>query len=330
MVTVFITLDTEHSIGGAFRDPSLKPVGNEKRIFGRIGDKYYGIPLIMDIADEYGIPLTFFVEVMNKYYFGPDETRKVVEYILKRGHDVQLHIHPNYLSYSHGQATRKIYSDFISSYDLEDQLSIIEEGKFLLERYGVSKVVAFRAGGFHANETTLKALSKLGIISDSSYNRAKIGTFCQLPNIAINDLQKMNGIWEIPITNFIQRRKIIFSGYRAMDLNGVSSQEMKYIFRSALIYGPKAVTILLHSFSFIKPYNVQYTKVRPRKNVIRRFENLCKFLAQYPNRFCVLTLGSLNAEKLEAMAQQSVHHFPKVPPILSLKRNLSQLIDRIV
>lgn len=64
---VFITVDTEHSIGGAFSNPNLKPVGNEKRIYGKIGNKYYGIPLIMDIADEYGIPLTFFVEVMNKY-----------------------------------------------------------------------------------------------------------------------------------------------------------------------------------------------------------------------------------------------------------------------
>lgn len=98
-VTVFITVDTEHSIGGAFSDPKLKPVGNEKRIFGKIGDKTYGIPLIMDIADADKIPTTFFVEVLNKHHFGEAETREVCKYILDRGHDVQLHLHPNYLTF---------------------------------------------------------------------------------------------------------------------------------------------------------------------------------------------------------------------------------------
>ena len=47
-VNVFLTVDTEHSIGGAFSDPALQPVGNARRIFGRLGGKEYGIPLQMD------------------------------------------------------------------------------------------------------------------------------------------------------------------------------------------------------------------------------------------------------------------------------------------
>jgi len=76
-INVFITVDTEHSIGGAFRDKNLKPVGNEKRIWGKIGEKSFGIPLMMDIVETFDIRLTFFVEVLNKHYFGEDETKKV-------------------------------------------------------------------------------------------------------------------------------------------------------------------------------------------------------------------------------------------------------------
>jgi len=37
VVQVFITVDTEHSVGGAIEDPAKEPVGNEKRIFGKRG-----------------------------------------------------------------------------------------------------------------------------------------------------------------------------------------------------------------------------------------------------------------------------------------------------
>ena len=46
IVNIFITVDTENSIGGSFNDTKLKPVGNEKTIFAKREDKYFGIPLI--------------------------------------------------------------------------------------------------------------------------------------------------------------------------------------------------------------------------------------------------------------------------------------------
>ena len=135
-INVFITVDTEHSIGGAFRDRNLKPVGNEKRIWGKIGDKSFGIPLMMDIAETYDIRLTFFVEVMNKYYFGEDETKKVCEYILNRGHDVQLHLHPNYLNFTLNNPQEKTYSDLIGTYSSEKQIELIKEGiEILIQKW---------------------------------------------------------------------------------------------------------------------------------------------------------------------------------------------------
>ena len=328
-VNVFITVDAEHSIGGAFKDPKLKPVGNGKRIYGKIGDKFYGIPLMMDIADRYGIRLTFFVEVLNKYYFGEEETKKVCEYILNRGHDVQLHLHPNYLNFNSPNPCQQNYSDFIGTYSLAEQIELISEGIKVLIQNGVSKPIAFRAGCFGANQDTLKALKENGFLIDCSYNRAYIGETCFLKDNGINDLAYFNGIWEFPITNFIESTKLRTKRFMPLDINGVSYQEMKYFLNKTKSDGPRNITILLHSFSFIKPYDVQYNKVKPRWQVIKRFEKLCKYLKDNSDSFEVRTFGSINEKELTQMSLNSLHVFPRVPAKFSLMRGLQQLKDNL-
>lgn len=236
-VNVFLTIDTEHSIGGAFRDPNLKPVGNEKRIFGLIGNKQYGIPLIMDIADRYGIPITFFVEVFNKYFFGAEETREVCNYILNRNHDIQLHIHPNYLNFELHDPTKLVFSDLVGDYSLSRQAEIIEEAKETLISYGVPSPIAFRAGCFGADKNTIKALRRTGFLIDSSYNTAYLENPCLLPDIEINDLAPMHGVWEFPITNFIEHSGLRPKRYMPLDISGVSFAEMRWVFRHAKSHG---------------------------------------------------------------------------------------------
>lgn len=329
-VNVFITVDTEHSIGGAFKDPNLKPVGNEKRIFGKIGDKFYGIPLIMDIAEVYNIHLTFFMEVLNKYYFGEKETRGVCEDVIKRGHDIQLHMHPNYLNFNLPNPQKQFFSDFIGDYGLKDQIELIEEGIKILTHNGVSRPIAFRAGCFAANRETLKALKENGFLIDCSYNRASIGKTCFLNDNGINDLAYFNGIWEFPVTNFIESTKLRPKRFMPLDINGVSFQEMKYVLNKAKTNGPRNITILLHSFSFIKAYDIQYYKVKPRWYVIKRFKKLCHFLNENSDVFEVRTFGSLDKKKLFQMSQASSHFIPEVPAIFSSIRGLQQLKDILI
>lgn len=326
-VNVFITVDTEHSIGGAFKDRNLRPVGNVKRIWGKIGDKSFGIPLMMDIAETFDIRLTFFVEVMNKYHFGESETKQVCEYIMNRGHDVQLHLHPNYLNFTLNNPLEKTYSDLIGTYSLEKQIDLIKEGIEILMQTGVPRPIAFRAGCFGANEETLRALKAVGVLIDSSYNKAYLGDPCLLGDKSINDLTCLNGIWEFPITNFVESTKLRPNRFKPLDINGVSFQEMKYVLNQAKEGGLHNITIILHSFSFLKPYDVQYSKVRPRGNVIQRFKDLCQFLGENTRLFEVQTFSSLDKEELTKLCQQSSHIFLHVPPMLSIIRSIQQLKD---
>ena len=324
---VFLTVDTEHSIGGAFSNPNFKPVRSDKRIYGILGEKYYGIPKMMDIADHYGLKIIFFLEVLNKYFFGENESKQVCRYILHRGHDVQLHTHPNYLNFTCKNPGQLRYSDFMSAYSLERQIELLTEARDLLIKYGALKPIAFRAGCFGAGLSTLAALKKVGFLIDSSYNRAYCNVTCSIPDSNINDLTKMEGVWEFPVTNFIEHSRIRSKRYMPLDINGVSFEEIKQVLEHSRQNGPTNITIILHSFSFIKAFDVQYRKVKPRQTVIRRFEKLCHYLADNLDAFEVKTFGSLTESELQNSVKQSRHHFLPMPPIHSIRRGFEQLID---
>lgn len=328
-IKVFLTVDTEHSIGGAFENPAFSPVGNDRRIFGRLNRQFYGIPLIMDIAESYGHQVVFFVETLSHYFFGKNETRKIIEYILKRGHDIQLHVHPNYKNFETGSFAGKKFSDLINAYSLDEQKTIIKNAAAVLTELGARPPVAFRAGSFGANTDTLHALVFNNILIDSSYSQAYVRMPCLLPDWRINGMIQHNGIFELPITNFIENTFITSHRYKPLDINGVSYEEIQYVLTNAQKgHGPNHITILLHSFSFLKALDVQYQKFRIRFNVISRFKKLCRFLANNKNTFEVTTLGNLRQSELRAMVDQN-KQFVKMPQHLSLLRYGSQLKDRL-
>lgn len=328
-VNVFITVDTEHSIGGAFRDRNLKPVGNNRRIFYRVGKKDYGIELLMDIAEQYGLPVCFFLEILNKYYFKEEESRSVCQYILGRGHDVQLHLHPNYLNFTTPDPMKRQFSDMICDYPLEKQIGFLADGRETLIKYGAHNVIAFRAGNFGANHDTLIALEKTGFLIDSSYNKTFLGRDCQLKALDIDDAEKIGNIWEFPITNFSEPDFKGSRRYRPMDINGVSFAQMRRVLEEAVEKGPRSITILMHSFSFMNPADVQYRKILPRTVVIRRFENLCRYLAEHSDKFQVMTFKDMNRATLDEMRGKSRHHLPKLDIALSMRRVIEQAWDLI-
>lgn len=327
-VQVFLTVDTEHSIGGAFRDPALKPVGNDRRIFYKVGKKDYGIPMIMDIAEAHNFCVTFFLEVLNKYYFGENETKAICRYIIGRGHDVQLHLHPNFLNFRTNQPSQRQFLDSIYKYPLEMQIKLTRDGKEMLAKYGASSIIAFRAGNFGADRNTLIALRKNGFTVDSSYSRAFLKRGCMINVKDLNDARKIEGIWEIPITNFREKSSLSNRKYRPFDINGASYYQIKNAMEKMKEKGAKTITIILHSFSFIEPLDLQYHNIRIRGGVIRRFEKLCQFLSNNRHEYIVQSLGDIKEESLKRF-DMNPNYFPEVGAHLSLHRLFEQVMDRV-
>ena len=130
---VYITIDTETSMGGAWRDPRNSPVPLDRTVFGEVGSVPYGIPLIMDILEEHGFRGTFFTEVFCAYNVGYPEVERVFRSISERGHDAQLHLHPVqrfYRDFLAGGPKRE--ADLMFELPEEEQRTLIEEQRSIL------------------------------------------------------------------------------------------------------------------------------------------------------------------------------------------------------
>ncbi|EGQ8918982.1 hypothetical protein J7287_002067 [Vibrio parahaemolyticus] len=144
---------------------------------------------LLDIFDEYGAKLTIYFEIGQYLAFeklkhsDPDffEANKAIEEQLKdavrRGHDVQLHLHPTWLNANYENGTWQLDIDAfdITSLELDQIVKILSFGKKFLEELlkpvrDSYECIAFRAGAWSANDNKkyIQALEKSGFFIDST------------------------------------------------------------------------------------------------------------------------------------------------------------------
>ena len=330
MLEVYLTIDTECSMGGAWDIPGYEPVAPERAILGRIGRQYYGTPLIMDILEQHGLRGTFFIEVLATHVVPESQLADAYGDILRRGHDPQLHLHPVYHYYRlfrQGEISREQLPptmDLIGSLPLETQLQLLEEGNQLFHRFVRRTPVAFRAGCFGGSSSTLAALTKLGFRYDSSFNASFLASSCLMdssrpPNSPWRD----GAIWEVPVTNF-ETGVWKMRGLKPLDIGAVSLVEMKHVLSEAERLGMSTVVFIMHSFSLFKKADVQFRRLRPDWLVIRRFRELCKFLGQNSGRFKVLTF----ADGPDFSPGSPQTPIPQVGTLISSCRKVVQGVNR--
>jgi len=305
---VHITIDTESAMAGAWEEPTRGPLPASRHVFCQDDSGAYGIPLIMRELDRYGFRATFFCEMLATRVLGEADTRSVVEALLTAGQDVQLHLHPVYWYYRRfldsGAVDRDHYraaaSDQLCAHSPERQLAMLEEASELFQMCTGRVPVAFRAGNFAASRATLRALGKLGFVIDSSYNPAQLDD----PSLAEdppepNAVQSIEGVWELPVT--VARTRIREgNGYKPFDPVALCAWEMERVLDTANAAGMPHVTLLFHSFSFVKPWDMTYSRFRLNRIVLRRLRALLRFLAANRDRFQVQTFGELAAAPIQA------------------------------
>jgi len=97
---ISITIDTEFSIGGAFSNPEkYKPVAYPA-VLGEINGREHGLGFLLETFEKYNISASFFIECANYFYFGDEPMQSIVRRIQDAGQDMQLHVHPCWLSFN--------------------------------------------------------------------------------------------------------------------------------------------------------------------------------------------------------------------------------------
>jgi len=333
---VYITVDVESSMAGAWESDARFPLAASTHVFCENDSGKWGTPLIVEALARHGMKATFFCEMLASNVLGEKDTRSVTDYLLSHGQDVQLHLHPTFKHYSDylrrgrraEDKTAECKNDFLSTHDKEQQKELIEEACALFRKTTGHKPFAFRAGCFAADRTTLKILRGMGIKVDSSFDpcyRFLNSSFKENPP-AVNEVRKIDGVWEFPIT---VARTLSWRGgaFKHFNISAISFAEMVKILSSALNRGMKHVVIIFHCFSTVKARNTAYTSFKPDRIVIKRLKKLLDYLAQQSSCYQVKTFGDFE-NRIDAIEEDTDPVVPELGIWQPAVRKAIQALNR--
>jgi hypothetical protein len=276
MTALYFTIDTEY-----WPDLTAR-VGRDTRqqnfarsIAGTTPGGAVGVGYQLDVFERCGLKAVFFVDPMPALLWGVEAIADVTRPIVERGHDVQLHLHTEWLALAGldnplGSRTGTYLKDFT----FEEQFLLLNYARATLIAAGAPPPVAFRAGHFAANNDTLRALAKLGMEFDTSHCPGIAASACAI-SLRPDDRQPLRlcGVTEVPIGCIAGLRGRL----RILQLTALTHAEMLAAARHAAAKGEASLTLLSHSFELL-------SRDRTRINHIvkRRFERLCAGLAAIP------------------------------------------------
>ena len=251
MTRAIISFDTEMSAGLYQRGVDMR-ANFESSILGRCREGDFGIYFQMDMLERYGLKGVYFVDPMPALVYGPRIIDEIVQPIIRRGHEVQLHIHTEWLKFARFNPVGRLTGRNIGDFPQAAQKKLIALARDILVGAGAPRPSAFRAGNFGANDDTLRALAALGFAFDSSFNGAYLGRGCAI---------------SLDPTN----------RFRPAQLCAMSEEEMRDALDHAAASGAIQFSAFSHSFELLSR-----DRRVPNRLAISRMEALCRAVADDP------------------------------------------------
>ncbi len=319
MLNLYITVDTEYS-AGLFAGPSESSwVDNYARsIRCETPDGDAGIQYQMERLNEHGLKAVFFVDPLPALIWGPRAVSEIVEPILKAGHDVQLHIHSEWLEFAPGKPLSGKTGRNISDFTLAEQIWLISKGIDLLVQSGAPRPVAFRAGNYGANDDTLRALAACGIQYDTSFCPGIADSDCtiSLPDDQFDPVEHCGVIVEP--TDAIEAAG---GGKRHAQLTALSARELSAALQHSIGAGRDCFTVVSHSFELLSRDRKRINKV-----VRSRFERLCKLVALHPR----MRTATYSQRPPSVSAEHNQPEILPHNPLLTAERVIEQAVSNLL
>jgi peptidoglycan/xylan/chitin deacetylase (PgdA/CDA1 family) len=249
--------------------------------------KDYGVPLIAEKLEQYGLKGTFLVSSLCPPDF-TDTMLSNLRFLVSRGHDVELHPHPDSVDFSRPHLTM---------YSIEEQRRILQTAIDNIKRAGAPSPIAHRAGDWAIDLETLSLLREFGILMDSSIFPISSDSKIPLPEDLANRFVKIGGLYQLPITLIRRVPFIGYAGMTALDIDRTIWEEQEEALKQIADHGLPVVTFYLHFSSFYhyipSPVPYQPHKVTgPKAENIKKFDNVLK-LVKSDKRFEVVTAREL-------------------------------------
>lgn len=218
-----------------------------------------GIEQIIDVVDSVSGKVIFFYDVFTEYSC-PGINNKVFDYILSRGHYVELHVHVEHLDdrwwadrgYKKPTWAANYYDDETAELVYSDALRLYYEACGYLPN-------SFRAGAWRYNSNILKYLGDRGV--KFSFNYHPLSTIRQSfphgPDAGLLDVFRWsNGMIEVPTATILGPNKFsVRQKYFAFE-NHLFKEPEDYTYfvnkHSEQVPENKYLTLVMHSWSLSK------------------------------------------------------------------------------
>jgi peptidoglycan/xylan/chitin deacetylase (PgdA/CDA1 family) len=249
--------------------------------------KDYGVPLLAEKLEQYGLKGTFLVSPLCPH----DLTETMfsnLRFLVSRGHDVELHPHTDSIDFS-----RLLFT----MYSIEERRKILWTAIDNIKRAGAPSPIVHRAGAWAIDWETLKLLPEFGIVMDSSIFPQDSRCQVPLPENLVNKFVKIGGVYQLPITLI---RRIPFIGYAGMtslDIDRTIWEEQEEALKQIADHDLPVATYYLHFWSLYHyisspiPY-VPDKVTGPNEGNIRKLDNFLKLVTS-DKRFKVVTAREL-------------------------------------
>jgi hypothetical protein len=295
MLNVFITIDTE----AWPRDPDWRASALqrdiERDIHGATPEGHFGIGYQMDRLDAHGLKGVFFVEALCACAIGLEPLRAIVALIQARGHEVQLHLHTEWLAWMSRPLLPGRTGQNMKDFTEDEQSLLIAQGLRNLKACGATALCASRAGNYGADFNTLRALARNGVLYDTSHNTYYLHAECGLRTAQpLVQPQRIEGVHEFPIAFFRD-----WPGhYRHAQLCACTAGELEHALMTTWKRGWYSFVLVTHSFELIRGRKRAGRAPSADAIVIRRFERLCRFLGENRDKFRTSGFNEIDPEEI--------------------------------
>jgi hypothetical protein len=250
-----VVLSVDYEIFGNGTGDVMQHIVRPTEAMAAICERYRAPLTVFFEAEEYAAFVRYEKELTALLGYNPAETiRSQLVSLLKRGHDVQLHLHPEWYGATLANGRWQLNMEKRAVDDLfetqEEVTSYIAERKALVDEiiaevHPEREVTVYRAGAFTAQPggKLLLALEKNGILIDSSvvkglkgvrpggldYRNAPCakGPWRVKDNVAVENSE--GGVWEFPVYAEMGRRfhQLTFGRLKAKFSRNVPKERQK-------------------------------------------------------------------------------------------------------
>lgn len=325
---VFLTIDTEFNIGGAFKAPQrAKPIGAQN-VWCHVGERSEGLGHMLDTFAVHGVRATFFVEALQTAYFGDSPMGEAVERIADAGHDLQLHLHPVWTYFDDPLWQQQLAlvepNDDLHGRSVDQLVVWMQRGIDTFARWGLPAPVALRTGNLMVDRNVYRAMAQVGLKVASNIARAVFEPAEQALRLNAG-IHRIEGVVELPVLTYADLHLGARTHRKVLTITGSSLAEARCLLDRAHAGGAPSVVLLTHCHELVK--NDRSGALVPNRINQRRLGDICRYLHDNADRFEVTTMDRMATWPQNAAP--AADPLWSVPPPLAVMRLVQNKLNEL-